>query len=45
MNDFFGTFQEFEKIVDEKYSGKIAIEYKKLADTCIKELTEKLKIL
>jgi hypothetical protein len=45
MNDFFGTFQEFEKMVDEKYSGKIAIEYKKLADTCIKELTEKLKIL
>ncbi|MWN91151.1 hypothetical protein GQ597_10595 [Gilliamella sp. Pra-s65] len=45
MNDFFGTFQEFEKMVDEKYSGEISIKYKKMADTCIKELTEKLKIL
>ncbi|WP_218965106.1 hypothetical protein, partial [Snodgrassella alvi] len=45
MNDFFGTFHEFENMVDANYSEEIAIEYKKLARTCIKELTEKLKIL
>ena len=39
---FFGSLEEFETAVDEKYSGDAAEGYKKAGRDCVNELTEKL---
>ncbi|MCZ0823799.1 hypothetical protein, partial [Dickeya solani] len=39
---FFGTIEEFEEAVDEKYSGSTAEAYKQAGRKCVEELTEKL---
>ncbi|MGA8121099.1 hypothetical protein [Rouxiella badensis] len=39
---FYGTLDEFETAVDEKYSGSAAETYKKAGQDCVSELTEKL---
>ncbi|KFC08213.1 hypothetical protein GTGU_01500, partial [Trabulsiella guamensis ATCC 49490] len=39
---FFGTIEEFEDAVDDKYDGDAAEAYKKAGRDCVAELTEKL---
>ncbi|WP_407345114.1 hypothetical protein [Dickeya ananatis] len=39
---FFGTIEEFEEAVDEKYSGSAAEAYKQAGRECVEELTEKM---
>ncbi|WP_079948071.1 hypothetical protein [Salmonella enterica] len=39
---FFGSIEQFEQAVDDKYDGDAAEAYKKAARDCVAELTEKL---
>lgn len=39
---FFGSIDQFEQAVDDKYSGSAAEAYKKAGRDCVAELTEKL---
>jgi hypothetical protein len=39
---FFGSIDQFEQAVDEKYNGSAAEAYKKAGRDCVAELTEKL---
>jgi hypothetical protein len=39
---FFGTLEQFEEAVDNKYSGDAAKSYKKSGQECVAELTVKL---
>ncbi|EGD4198065.1 hypothetical protein IAJ53_001614, partial [Salmonella enterica] len=39
---FFGSIEQFEQAVDDKYNGDAAEAYKKAARDCVAELTEKL---
>ncbi|WP_313079127.1 hypothetical protein, partial [Atlantibacter sp.] len=41
---FFGTINEFESAVDEKYSGSAAETYKRQARECVADLTVKLNV-
>ncbi|WP_407197959.1 hypothetical protein [Enterobacter asburiae] len=39
---FFGSIEQFEQAVDDKYDGNAAEAYKKAGRDCVAELTEKL---
>ncbi|EHK1060559.1 hypothetical protein J4S57_004351, partial [Salmonella enterica] len=39
---FFGSIEQFEQAVDDKYNGSAAEAYKKAARDCVAELTVKL---
>ena len=39
---FFGSIDQFEQAVDDKYDGSAAEAYKKAGRDCVAELTEKL---
>ncbi|WP_150182914.1 hypothetical protein [Enterobacter asburiae] len=39
---FFGSIEQFEQAVDDKYNGSAAEAYKKAGRDCVTELTEKL---
>jgi hypothetical protein len=39
---FFGSIDQFEQAVDDKYNGSAAEAYKKAGRDCVAELTEKL---
>ena len=39
---FFGSIEQFEQAVDDKYDGSAAEAYKKAGRDCVAELTEKL---
>ncbi|EGT3135887.1 hypothetical protein JDW24_001866, partial [Salmonella enterica subsp. enterica serovar Uganda] len=39
---FFGSVDQFEEAVDDKYDGDVAEAYKKAGRDCVAELTEKL---
>ena len=38
---FFGSIEQFEQAVDDKYDGNAAEAYKKAGRDCVAELTEK----